>query len=104
MVQEIYQRGPIACGIAVTAEMESYTGGLFEDKTGDYDVVHEISIVGYGVDEATGTPYWLIRNSWGQHWGEDGFMRLVRGKNNLAVETDCAWATPLDTWTNPVLH
>jgi cathepsin X len=102
MMQEIYQRGPIACGIAVTDEMEAYTGGLFEDQTGDQDVVHEISIVGYGKE--AGVPYWLIRNSWGTHWGEQGFMKLVRGKNNLAVESDCAWATPVDTWTNQKKH
>jgi len=102
MIQEIYQRGPIACGIAVTDEMEAYTGGIFEDKTGDLDVVHEISIVGYG--EEKGTPYWLVRNSWGTHWGEDGFMKIVRGKNNMAIESDCAWATPLDTWTDQKTH
>ena len=102
MMQEIYQRGPIACGIAVTDAMEDYTGGIFEDKTGDLDVVHEISIVGYG--EEKGTPFWLVRNSWGTHWGEDGFMKIVRGKNNMAIESDCAWATPLDTWTDKKTH
>ena len=38
MMQEIYQRGPIACGIAVTQEMEDYTSGIFEDLTGDLTV------------------------------------------------------------------
>jgi cathepsin X len=102
MMQEIYQRGPIACGIAVTDAMENYTSGIFEDLTGDLDITHEISIVGFGEEE--GTPYWLIRNSWGTQWGLDGFMKLVRGKNNLAIESDCAWATPVDTWTNDVKH
>jgi cathepsin X len=102
MMQEIYQRGPISCGIAVTKEMDDYTGGIFEDTTGDYNVVHEVSIVGFG--EENGTPYWVIRNSWGTYWGEDGFMRLVRGKNNLAIESDCAWATPVDTWTHQRKH
>jgi len=82
--------------------MEAYTGGLFEDQTGDQEVVHEVSIVGYGKE--AGVPYWLIRNSWGTHWGEQGFMKLVRGKNNLAIESDCAWATPKDTWTENVMH
>lgn len=102
MMQEIYQRGPIACGIAVTDEMEAYTGGIFEDKTADMEVVHDISIVGYGVENEV--PYWVIRNSWGTQWGEDGFMRLVRGKDNLAIESDCAWATPKDTWTEKQWH
>jgi cathepsin X len=102
MMQEIYQRGPIACGIAVTDEMENYTGGIFHDLSGDIEVTHEISIVGFG--EEKGTPYWLIRNSWGEHWGEEGFMKLIRGKNNMGIESDCAWATPLDTWTKQVKH
>lgn len=103
MMQEIYQRGPIACGIATTPEMHKYKGGIFEDKTGDMDITHEISIVGFGESEE-GVPFWLIRNSWGTQWGEEGFMRLIRGKNNLAVESDCAWATPIDTWTSKVTH
>jgi hypothetical protein len=78
--------------------MENYTEGVFEDTTGDTNMVHEVSIVGFG--ESGDKPYWLIRNSWGTHWGESGFMKLIRGKNNLAIETDCAWATPVDTWTN----
>jgi cathepsin X len=45
--------------------MEDYTGGIFEDKTGEKDIDHIISIVGFGVDETSQTPYWLIRNSWG---------------------------------------
>ena len=82
--------------------MENYTSGIFYDTTGDQEVVHEVSIVGFGEEE--GTPYWLIRNSWGSHWGLDGFMKLVRGKNNLGIESDCAWAVPKDTWTDNVLH
>lgn len=102
MLNEIYQRGPISCGIAVTDEMEAYTGGIFEDKTGYKEHVHEVSIVGFG--EENGKKYWIIRNSWGLEWGEHGFMRLIRGINNLGIETDCTWATPLDTWTNNKTH
>merc|ERR1711998_90431 len=102
MMQEIYQRGPIACGVAVPDALENYTGGIFEDKTGDKNIVHDISVVGFGVEN--GTKYWTVRNSWGTHFGEDGFFRVVRGTNNIAIETDCAWATPVDTWTNDTRH
>ena len=34
MLAEIYARGPIACGVAVTPEFEQYTGGIFNDTTG----------------------------------------------------------------------
>lgn len=102
MMQEIYQRGPISCGIAVPESLEAYTGGIYQDTTGDLDIVHDISVVGYGVED--GTKYWVVRNSWGTHWGEEGFFRVVRGINNIAIESDCAWATPLDTWSEPKWH
>jgi len=102
MMQEIYQRGPIACGIAVPEALEEYTGGIFCDDTGNMDIVHDISVVGYG--EEDGQKYWLVRNSWGEHFGEQGFFRVCRGTNNIAIESDCAWATPEDTWTEKKWH
>lgn len=99
MMQEIYQRGPIACGTAVTEELEAnYTGGVYCDETGDMDIVHDVSIVGYGVTEE-GKKYWTVRNSWGTHWGENGFFRVCRGQNNLNIESECAFVVPKDTWS-----
>lgn len=97
MMQEIYQRGPIACGVAVPDALENYTSGIFNDTTGDMNIVHDISVVGWGIEN--GTKFWTVRNSWGSHFGEQGFFRIVRGTNNIAIESDCSWATPKDTWT-----
>ena len=102
MMQEIYQRGPIACDIAVPESLEEYTGGIYCDDTGDMDIVHVVSVVGYG--EEDGQPYWLVRNSWGTHWGEEGFFRICRGQNNIAIESECSWATPKDTWSERTWH
>ena len=65
--------------------------------------MHEVSIVGWGVSD-DGEKFWNVRNSWGTHWGEQGFFRICKGKNNIAIESSCAWATPKDTWTDPVWH
>jgi cathepsin X len=102
MMNELIQRGPFACSIAVTQELDDYKGGIFYDTTGDLYTTHEVAIVGWG--EENGIPFWRIRNSWGAHWGEEGFFRIVRGVNNLAIESSCYWGDPLDTWTSGEIH
>lgn len=39
---------------------------------------HAMIVVGYGEMEETNEPYWLLKNSWGDQWGENGFLRLKR--------------------------
>ena len=55
---------------------------------------HIVSIVGWGYSVVEDLRYWIVRNSWGEYWGEMGYFRLERGKNLLALEGNCAWATP----------
>ena len=97
MQQEIYENGPIACGINAEAIL-SYTGGIVNDNTSSNMVNHIISIVGWGYSNKLEKPYWIIRNSWGEYWGERGYMRLVLGENQLGIESNCAWAIPKN-WT-----
>lgn len=97
MMEEVSAWGPIACTVAVTPALHEYTGGIFIDDTGRKNRDHEVEIVGYG--EENGVKFWEIRNSWGSNWGENGFFRLVRGVDNLGIETNCSWAGPRDTWS-----
>jgi cathepsin X len=89
---EIYSRGPVAAGINAMPILK-YKGGVI--KTGgliDMLVDHIVSIVGWGVDKE-GDEYWIVRNSWGQYWGEMGFVRVKTGSNLLGIESTVAWAT-----------
>jgi len=97
MMAEIATRGPIACTVCVTEDVEGYTGGVFHDKSGCKDLDHEISVVGYGTDN--GTKYWIVRNSWGTYWGEGGYMKLERGVDSLGIESaPCDWAVAEKAW------
>lgn len=70
---EIYARGPVAA--TINAEpIVGYKGGIFTDDSHSQATNHIVSIVGYGTDEETGTKYWIVRNSWGQYWGEVRLM------------------------------
>merc|ERR1719181_220317 len=85
-MKEIYARGPISCGIDASPILQ-YTGGI---ATMDGESVdHVISVVGWGTDATLGK-YWIVRNSWGEYWGEMGYIRVQFGK--LLVEDQCAWA------------
>jgi len=93
MMAEIFERGPIACGIDAGPILD-YTGGIASDA-GQY-VDHVISVTGWG--QENGIPYWMVRNSWGEFWGEMGYVRVAKGNNALHLEEQCAWAV-LDTFT-----
>ena len=96
IMNELYQRGPVTCGIDA-AYILDYNGGIINVNTTEYSIDHAVSIVGYGVEN--GTKFWWVRNSWGTYWGNAGFFKIVRGINNLGIEESCSFAVPVDTWT-----
>lgn len=97
------QRGPIACLIATPPDFVNKSGwGIYEDHTGSTAIDHVISVVGYGSED--GKDYWIIRNSWGTYWGFYGFARVARGKNNIMIESMCAWAKPSDNGRPKLRH
>lgn len=68
------QLGPVA--ISVAADWGSYDSGVYDGCSQDATIDHAVQLVGYGVD--AGVKYWLVRNSWGDAWGEKGYIRLKR--------------------------
>jgi len=90
MMKEIYARGPISCGIDANPLL-NYEAGIMKQKGEGVD--HVISVTGWGTDPVDGF-YWIVRNSWGEFWGEMGYLRVARGA--LSVEEQCAWAVVKD--------
>jgi len=78
VMEHLANVGPLSTSVAASS-WSSYGGGVFDGCDYDSDMVsnHAVMLVGYGVDETLGD-YWLIKNSWGDSWGENGYIRLRR--------------------------
>ena len=103
IMAEIYARGPVKAAVNGSAIVD-YKGGIITDPSlKDLDTTHSVSIVGWGMDSSLGRKHWIVRNSWGQYWGEMGFFRVEMGSNLLGIESHLAWATPgrYSTWNIP---
>ncbi|XP_057538766.1 pro-cathepsin H-like [Amaranthus tricolor] len=81
---------PVSVAFQVVDEFKLYKGGVYTSTTcgsSSMDVNHAVLAVGYGVEN--GVPYWLIKNSWGADWGDNGYFKMEMGKNMCGVAT-CA--------------
>jgi hypothetical protein len=77
--------GPVSSSVFVTPAFKGYTGGVF-DEMAQGQTNHAVSLVGW--DDKRGA--WLMRNSWGTWWGEDGYMWIKYGSNNIG--SSAVWA------------
>jgi cathepsin F len=81
----LYETGPLA--IALNANpLQTYSGGIL-DKTSSQCPVsginHAVTLVGYGAE--SGVDYWIVKNSGGANWGENGYFRIRRGTGCCGV-------------------
>ncbi|PQQ03328.1 vignain-like [Prunus yedoensis var. nudiflora] len=56
-------------------EFKHYQSGVFSPTDCGTNQNHAVTVVGYGTTE-DGTKYWLLKNQWGESWGENGYMKI----------------------------
>lgn len=96
----LVNNGPLAVGFEVYNDFMHYKGGVYhhtfiEDKFNPFELTnHAVLLVGYGTDPQAGD-YWIVKNSWGTGWGENGFFRIRRGNDECAIESMAVQSFPI---------
>jgi len=94
LLKELTENGPFVVSIEPDTGFSIYSSGIYDNSNINYKIEpkpewqkvdHSVLLVGHGVEN--GVEYWKILNSWGSSWGENGFMRLVKGKNLIKIES-----------------
>jgi C1A family cysteine protease len=86
--------GPVSTAVEASAQsFQFYTSGVIDDPQCGTDIDHGLTAIGWGTDATLGKPYWLSRNMWGTSWGENGYVRLVRGKNMCGIAQAASYVT-----------
>jgi len=80
IVYSFLSTGPVNVGIdGGSSDFQHYAAGVFTGACSASN--HAVIIAGYGIEPTSGQ-YWLVRNSWGVGWGENGFVRISRNSTN----------------------
>lgn len=93
--------GPLVVGLEVYNDFLSYKGGVYhhtglQDRFNPLELTnHAVLLVGYGEDANTGEKYWTVKNSWGEDWGEGGYFRILRGRDECAIESMAVEVVPI---------
>lgn len=88
LMRALYDSGPVAVSIEAGYRWSFYHGGVMHACGKDAIIDHAVLLAGYGEDNSE--KYWLIQNSWGPDWGEEGFIRMQR-HNDKEEGQYCGW-------------
>jgi len=75
----LLEYGPIPTYIFLYQDFMLYSGGIYRHRWGKPIAPHMVTIVGYNDDPG----YWIVKNSWGTKWGENGWFRIEYGQNSI---------------------
>lgn len=87
---DIIANGPLEAAFTVYQDFMAYKSGVYVHTTGQMLGGHAVKIVGWGNNGST--DYWIVANSWGTSWGEEGFFNIAFGQ--CGIDSGCYSATP----------
>ena len=88
--KSVQSGGPLVAIIdARDPAFQMYKAGIYSSETCEQSSPnHAVLIIGYGTE--AGQAYWLVKNSWGKRWGEEGYFRIARNKGNMCgISSEC---------------
>merc|ERR1712226_360592 len=97
--EAIFNKGPLAVGMYVGGTFSSYKSGVYVPASSDCPnlektgINHAMTAVAYGREN--GLDYWLIKNSWGPNWGDNGFIKVAAGQNYCGIEGNIAYTNEM---------
>ena len=74
----LHESGPVAASMAYDPRLPTYKCGIYCASKQESSSRHAVEIVDYGISRV-GTPFWVVKNSWGSTWGENGYFRIRMG-------------------------
>ncbi|XP_005107685.1 cathepsin B [Aplysia californica] len=92
IMQDLVQNGPVEAAFTVYSDFLQYKTGVYKHTTGSALGGHAVKIIGYGVD--SGDKYWLVANSWNPDWGDQGFFKIARGRDECGIESQIVAGEP----------
>ncbi|KAI8114037.1 hypothetical protein M9434_002163 [Picochlorum sp. BPE23] len=93
--EAVYSRGAVA--ISIDASQDSFTfysEGVYNEPACMWrpdDLDHSVLLVGYGTD-SVGGDYYIVKNSWSEHWGDEGYVKISRNNHGCGASTDAIYA------------
>ncbi|XP_071352792.1 dipeptidyl peptidase 1 [Trachinotus anak] len=101
MMLDLVKNGPMGVAFEVYPDFMHYQEGIYHhtglaDPFNPFELTnHAVLLVGYGQCHKTGQKYWIVKNSWGTGWGEEGYFRIRRGSDECAIESIAVAAKPI---------
>lgn len=79
MLMRAVQHQPVSVAIqANKRSFQMYKSGIYNDPDCGFQLDHGVLLIGYGYDKTYDMDYWIIKNSWSESWGENGYIRIER--------------------------